>query len=137
MTDRFLQDVFTNLEFHVAWIEINLYFLKNRPNGKETDFIQRMLETEQSIVSELSRTLRQHDYAPSQIQPDKKLMREAKKRQTPETVLRYIHHGILMSLEWYQDRLKNPHHPFRELWQSLYEQQSQLREDIEQVLGIK
>lgn len=137
MPDRFLQDVITNLRFHTAWIEIGAYFQRNRPDGKDSAFIRRMMQVEQSIIHRLSRTLRQHDYAPSRIQPDSTLIEQAKKRQTPETVLRYIHHGILMSLEWYQERLKMPDHPFRALWQELFDEQSQLKMEIEQVLGIK
>jgi hypothetical protein len=137
MPDRFLQDVITNLEYQSAWVEIGRYFLRIRPDGKEAPFVQRMLDAKQEMVNLLSRTLRQQDYAPSRVQPNSALLEQAKKRRTPETVLRYIHHGILMSLDWYQERLQNRNHPFQTLWQELYEMEAALKVDVEQVLHIK
>ena len=137
MTDRFLQDVITNLSYQSAWIEIGDYFLRIRPEGKEAPFVQRMVDTKQEMTTLLSRTLRLHDYAPSRVQPNPTLLEQAKKRRSPETILRYIYHGILMLLEWYQERFDNPNHPFRGLWQQLFEMESSLKVDIEQVLNIK
>jgi len=135
MPDRFLQDVITNLSFQTAWVEIGQYFLRARPEGKEAPFIRRMLETKQEMINQLSRTLRQHDYAPARVRPDAKLLEQAHKRRTPEAVLRYIHHGLLMSVDWYHDRLQNQAHPFHELWRSLYNMEMSLKEDVEQVLS--
>lgn len=137
MPDRFLQDVITNLEFQTAWVEIGRYFLRIRPEGKETPFIRRMLETKQEMITLLALTLRRHDYAPTRVPPNDTLLEQARKRRTPETVLRYIHHGLQMSLEWYEDRLQNQNHPFRNLWQQLFEMESGLMQDVEQVLDIK
>ena len=137
MPDRFLQDVITNLAYQTAWIEIGRYFLRIRPEGKEAPFVRRMLDVKQEMVMLLSHTLRQNDYAPTRVQPNPTLLEQAKKRRTPETTLRYIHHGILMSLEWYEDRLNNRNHPFRALWQELYKKEMVLKQDIEEVLNIK
>ncbi len=137
MPDRFLQDVITNLEFQSAWVEVGRHFLRVRPEGKEAPFVQRMLDAKQDMINLLARRLRQHDYAPSRVQPNSTLLEQAKKRRTPETVLRYIHHGILMSLDWYQERLLNANHPFHRLWQELEQMEAALKADVEQVLNIQ
>lgn len=137
MLTRYQQDLLSNLEFHMAWVDVCKMILHNMPNTKAAPFAQRMLRDEQDIIARLSRTLRVQDVPPSRARAAKDIVTQARKRRTPESILRYIHQGVLASLHWYEDRLADPEHSFHDLWTALHQQEVDIRAELENLLGIK
>ena len=137
MFTRYQQDLLSNLEFHMAWVDVCKMILHTMPNSKAAPFARRMLQDEQDIIARLSRTLRVQGAPPSRARATKDIVIQARKRRTPESILRYIHQGVLASLRWYEDRLSVPEHPFHDLWADLHQQEANIRTDIENLLGIK
>jgi len=137
MLTRNLQDVVANTEFHTAWIKVCEFVLHTKPNSKAALFVQRMLPTEQAIVARLARTLRIHDYPANRVQARQDIITQARKRSTPEAILRFIHQGAKQSLQWYKERCDDPKHHFHDLWVELSEHQGAILADLEEILNIK
>jgi len=137
MLTRYQQDLLSNLEFHMAWVDVCKMILHNMPNAKAAPFAQRMLRDEQEIIARLSRTLRVQNVPSGRVRSAKDIVIQARKQRTPESILRYIHQGVLASLHWYEDRLSDTGHPFHDLWMALHQQESDICADVENLLGIK
>ncbi len=135
MTDPSLQHLRTNLAFHTAWVEVGQWFLQRYPHHQAVPKVRHWLRTQQDIIGLLSRALRQQDIPPAQIEPDARILAQAKQRKTPDTLLRYIHHGLQVSHQWYVARLQDDNTPFHDLWQKLDDMQQPHRETWARMLA--
>ncbi len=123
-------DLINNLAFHTAWIAIEERFLRLYPHHKAARVVQNILFIEQEMLGTLAHAMRQRDIAPNQVEPDAKIMAQARQRKSPETLLRYIEHGMEISRKWYQSRLIDPEQPLFDLWRTLAELQESIHQEI-------
>jgi hypothetical protein len=86
------------------------------------------------MIELLSRTMRQLDLAPARIEPDPRILQQAQQRKTPETLLRYLHHGMTIAIKWYQQRLKDAPPALAELWHELMTLQERNQKEVARAL---
>ncbi len=124
-------DLISNLAFHAAWITVEERFLRLYPRHKAASTIKTIMMIEHDMMGALAHAMRQYDMAPNQVEPDAKIISQAYQRKSPETLLRYIEHGMEISRKWYLSRLIDPEQPLFDLWHTLAELQESIHQEIQ------
>ena len=132
MTETNPHHLAANLAFHLAWTEASREFLRRYPHHRAARSVQRLQEREQEMIGILSRAIRQLDRPPARIEPDPRILEQARQRKAPDTLLRYLHHGMTISLKWYGKRLQEE--PHVGIWRDLAAMQEQNLAEIERAL---
>lgn len=128
-------DFITGIEFQRAWIAICEDYLRKKPKEDVTAILRDLIEAEYESIELLAQALRQAGVAPGIVGSREELVREAKRRSNTRTRLQFIDVGLIQSLAWYEQRLKDTDSSYHELWQALYDLQAPIAERIRALLS--
>ncbi|MCO6451038.1 MAG: hypothetical protein J5I90_09665 [Caldilineales bacterium] len=121
MNDAFVQDMITNLRYHMAWIAICENYLRAQPKSDVTAFLQAFQAAEQEAIEIIAYELRQRGVSPARLGAHENLITDGLNRHTTRSRVQFIVIGLDRSMVWYEERLAGGDAESTAFWQTLFD----------------